>query len=704
MHFIGSVEDVHWSPTEEGLLASCSCDGTIKLWDTRASPADACVCTVEKAHSSDVNVISWNSHEPLLVTGGDDAELRIWSLKTIQFGQPVARFKYHSGPITSVEWMPQESTTFMASGEDDQVTIWDIAVEPDSQESVEGVPPQLMFLHLGQKEINFRFAEKLKLPFSGMLEIEGIGSEVVTAFFVITLSIAALSIFVSAWRLTGRRPLFYDLFLVEIHSWGARRFVQVLQLGQEFRPLGSWSEVMARMRSRARSQVQTNTNDSSTEAPVAFDTNVVIQSPATVMDESTASIPPPSSSTLWEIEMPVATSGGGSDVSHESHFAAAAAIAVLGRGGFQATSSGTMDVVPGIPSISAVGVSSVIGENSNDTSQRSHGTTSIVMPVNISVVNDELESNQVQDQGGSGNNTTAAQQPDSGATNTSQCSSGEDKHEEEDHGNSPVEAEGDSVIRLKFLDDTQRDARTTMTDTIGKFKSVHFGDAVAAGRVVRLIYQGQLLREDSRTLASYGLRDGCVVHCHISNTPYARHAPSTSVPVSYSSGLRHRDAAPNSAPSTSNANHEAQEFRYPRWAVAVLLYTYRFPLIGVPLDAIIRFMFDRQMAPSAEPGVFRRTYQRAYNAVFGPSRDDGISPLDRAADAAARAQPQPLCLGDYLLWIFAGQFVAVWGLFAALPAHLMLRKLRFEFFASLPIILILLQFYDMNWFPHFRVV
>lgn len=34
----------------------------------------------------------------------------------------------------------------------------------------------------------------------------------------------------------------------------------------------------------------------------------------------------------------------------------------------------------------------------------------------------------------------------------------------------PVEVEGDSVIRLKFLDDTQRDARTTMTDTIGKFK------------------------------------------------------------------------------------------------------------------------------------------------------------------------------------------------------------------------------------------
>ncbi|VDK48634.1 unnamed protein product [Cylicostephanus goldi] len=149
----GSVEDVHWSPTEEGLLASCSCDGTIKLWDTRSSPADACVCTVEKAHTSDVNVMSWNPQDALIVSGGDDADLKIWSLKTIQFGQPVARFKYHSAPITSVEWLPQESTTFMASGEDDQVTIWDIATEADTQDAVEGVPPQLMFLHLGQKEV-----------------------------------------------------------------------------------------------------------------------------------------------------------------------------------------------------------------------------------------------------------------------------------------------------------------------------------------------------------------------------------------------------------------------------------------------------------------------------------------------------------------------------------------------------------------------
>ncbi|EYC30254.1 hypothetical protein Y032_0005g2541 [Ancylostoma ceylanicum] len=512
-----------------------------------------------------------------------------------------------------------------------------------------------------------------------MLEIEGIGSEVVTAFLVVAASLTVLSILVSAWRLTGRRPLFYDLFLVEIHSWDARRFVQVLQLGQEFRPRGSWGDVMTRMRTRARTHSQTNgESDSGAPRHRISDTNVVIQSPATVMDDSSASVPSPSASTLWEIEMPSTGSNGG-DISHESHFAAAAAIAVLGRGGLQvgSTSSGTMDVVPGTSGgtslgVSAVGVSSIGGElNSNDfrvEGQRPQGITNIVMPMNISVVNDELDPTESEAQVPSVENNSSSDEDAPASTSTEAWKAEESPIVEvPPQVENPVEVEGDSVIRLKFLDDTQRDARTTMTDTIGKFKSVHFGDAVAAGRVVRLIYQGQLLREDSRTLASYGLRDGCVVHCHISNTPYSTQGPSTSQPVTTATQLRHRDTTRATTATTPNNRQEANEFRYPRWAVALLLYTYRFPIIGLPLDAIVRFLFDRQAEDNTQPGVVRRAYRRLLSAIYREGNADETSPLDRAADAAARVPPQRLCLGDYLLWIFAGQFVAVWGFVYAFP-------------------------------------
>ncbi|GBO39376.1 Glutamate-rich WD repeat-containing protein 1, partial [Araneus ventricosus] len=70
--------------------------------------------------------------------------------------EAICTFKYHTAPITSVEWHPTDHSVFAASGSDDLVTQWDLAVERDDAEQdqpLKDLPPQLLFIHQGQKEV-----------------------------------------------------------------------------------------------------------------------------------------------------------------------------------------------------------------------------------------------------------------------------------------------------------------------------------------------------------------------------------------------------------------------------------------------------------------------------------------------------------------------------------------------------------------------
>nr|CAB3250960.1 glutamate-rich WD repeat-containing protein 1-like [Phallusia mammillata] len=156
--FVGhtaSVEDLQWSPNEKSVFASCSVDHTVRIWDTRAGPTKGCMLTTV-AHETDVNVLNWNKNDPFIATGGDDGIIKIWDLRQFNKGVAIAKFKHHTAPITSIEWHPTDKSVFAASGADDQLTQWDLSVEVDdegSAESVKELPPQLLFIHQGQKDI-----------------------------------------------------------------------------------------------------------------------------------------------------------------------------------------------------------------------------------------------------------------------------------------------------------------------------------------------------------------------------------------------------------------------------------------------------------------------------------------------------------------------------------------------------------------------
>lgn len=140
-------------------------DKTIAIWDTRLGKSPA---TSFKAHDADVNVISWNRLAScMLASGSDDGSFSIRDLRLLKDGDPVvAHFTYHKHPITSIEWSPHEASTLSVSSADNQLTIWDLSLEKDEEEEAEfraqiedkvnapnDLPPQLLFVHQGQKDL-----------------------------------------------------------------------------------------------------------------------------------------------------------------------------------------------------------------------------------------------------------------------------------------------------------------------------------------------------------------------------------------------------------------------------------------------------------------------------------------------------------------------------------------------------------------------
>lgn len=162
-----SVEDLQWSPNERDVFCSCSADQSIRVWDTREYRRPA--VGIVKAYDTDVNVISWNRLEThLLASGGDDGVIKVWDLRSLkremgnETALPAAEFAQHQKAITAVQWHPTDASMLCASSEDGSVTVWDLAVERDAEEEIregdvidgaEEFPPQLLFIHMGQKNV-----------------------------------------------------------------------------------------------------------------------------------------------------------------------------------------------------------------------------------------------------------------------------------------------------------------------------------------------------------------------------------------------------------------------------------------------------------------------------------------------------------------------------------------------------------------------
>jgi ribosome assembly protein RRB1 len=85
-----------------------------------------------RAHSKDVNVCDWNKRaHHLIVTGSDDCLVKIWDLRMLADGSSddLLSFNWHTEPITSVRFQPNEESVIAVASEDNRLTIWDMSME-----------------------------------------------------------------------------------------------------------------------------------------------------------------------------------------------------------------------------------------------------------------------------------------------------------------------------------------------------------------------------------------------------------------------------------------------------------------------------------------------------------------------------------------------------------------------------------------------
>uniref|UniRef100_A0A8C4NF86 Peroxin-7 n=1 Tax=Eptatretus burgeri TaxID=7764 RepID=A0A8C4NF86_EPTBU len=116
------VYSVHWSQTRgENLVASGSWDGSAKVWDISSSE---CLFTC-RGHEAVVYSSMWSPHIPgCFATCSGDGTLRVWDIKNPSFARLV--IPAHTSEVLSCDWCKYDEHLVLTGAVDCSVRGWDL--------------------------------------------------------------------------------------------------------------------------------------------------------------------------------------------------------------------------------------------------------------------------------------------------------------------------------------------------------------------------------------------------------------------------------------------------------------------------------------------------------------------------------------------------------------------------------------------------
>lgn len=122
------VYAARFSPTSPDTLASCSSDGTLKIWDTKIPPNPQSALTIP-AHANEVLSLDWNKYASHLVaTASVDQTVKVHDIRMASQSSDrqccVGNLIGHEYAIRKLAWSPHSSQEIASAGYDMTARTW----------------------------------------------------------------------------------------------------------------------------------------------------------------------------------------------------------------------------------------------------------------------------------------------------------------------------------------------------------------------------------------------------------------------------------------------------------------------------------------------------------------------------------------------------------------------------------------------------
>ncbi len=116
----GPTMSLVFSP-DGALLASAGFpEHDVRLWDVQTGR----VCRLFSGHTRPVNSVAFSPDGSLLATAGNDGMLGLWTVAT---GERRVSLDGHASSLRAVSFSPDGQTLVLATSDDDDVRLWDVA-------------------------------------------------------------------------------------------------------------------------------------------------------------------------------------------------------------------------------------------------------------------------------------------------------------------------------------------------------------------------------------------------------------------------------------------------------------------------------------------------------------------------------------------------------------------------------------------------